>query len=438
MARLCFIALFTLVTTGLLGSGSQVCAARDVRFSSATFEGAKSCKDKYPANKTYERAYLDIINQKCWSCPKGYSRTMAPSPNMKNACKKPNPMVKAKFHSKATGALKNQCKGSPWLRQKKCWTCPSGYRRSLKMSGEAPLCNPRVKHRRAKAIERGQPGCKDGHWSPKFSGKCYTCPAGYKRNLARFNHDRDNDAKACLQSGPPPWFGKLFVSKRRGKLDQVLKDNQHLVKLAGQFVNRLRAIRADNDSAEGLRAITPAEFMQAGGGDLLEAACEKKFCTVTITGGADGSYFVGANVSGGIAFGAVWETDSTNDGNDKIDKNKDLASTGILTANLSGGTSVGGDAALNIGFWTSKFNEMKGFAHGIVIGGSAYQIGGNASAWWLVRSNFKLFDWGAWFDFAEDEKDVFGGFSIGYQGGLSAEGEYNWGYTWNWGEAVSN
>ncbi|MBI1424885.1 MAG: hypothetical protein GC149_15670 [Gammaproteobacteria bacterium] len=75
---------------------------------------------------------------------------------------------------------------------------------------------------------------------------------------------------------------------------------------------------------------------------------------------------------------------------------------------------MGGDASINVGFWKASYNKLYGFAQGIVLGGSYAEVGVNGSAWWAIN-------WGA--------KDEFAGFSVGYQGGLSAEAEYDWGYT---------
>lgn len=414
-------------------------AAADVfEHRKATYEGDKSCAARFPADANYERAKLNIVNQACWACPKGYKRTLNPSPRAAKACKKGGGMryIFATRHGKAKFLKK--CGSGRFSEEGFCWSCPSGYKRApLRNDGKGQAsCKRRLTTYHSPATRRGEGGCAKGQWSPSFSGKCYSCPTGYKRNLTRLNHDRDNDPKACVRFQPPAWFAKSFVSERKAKLDAVLEANKRVIELAAAFVANLKEVRSNNGSAEGLRAMTAQEFLDAGGGEMLQAACENSFCTVTITAGADGSYFVGANVSGGIAWGTVWETDDTDDGNDIIDSNKDLASAGVLTANLSGGASVGGDGGINIGFWRPRFNAMKGFGHGIVVGGSAYAVGGNASAWWIVQSNFELFDWGTWFDFAEEERDEFAGFSIGWQGGLSAEGEYNWGYTWNWGDAV--
>ncbi len=432
------------VTSLLLGLvlvfalGARSSSAEAFAYSRATYEGEKSCAARFPADANHEQAKHNIINQACWACPKGYKRTLNPSPSADKACKKGGGTryIHATRHGKSK--LLQKCGEGRFSEEGSCWSCPSGYKRApLRNDGIGQAsCKRTLTTHYSAATRRGDAGCGKGQWSPLLSGKCYSCPAGYKRNLMRVNQDRENDPKACFRFEPPKAFQNNFVAERRAKLDEVLAENQHVIELAAAFVKNLKKVRSGNDSADGLRTMTAQEFRDAGGVEMLEAACESNFCTVTITAGGDGSYFVGANVSGGIAWGTVWETEDSDDGNDKIDKNKDLASAGVLTANLSGGASWGLDGSINIGFWRSKFNEMKGFAHGIVVGGAASTVGGNASAWWIVKSNFNLFDWNTWFDFAEEEKDEFVGFSIGWQGGLSAEGEYNWGYTWNWGDAV--
>lgn len=205
-----------------------------------------------------------------------------------------------------------------------------------------------------------------------------------------------------------------FLKDHINQTRESLKNNQNLIKMAGEFLTNLDRIRKQKGRTGGYAKVTKQDIREAGGLDLLMASCDEGFPSISITAGVDGSYGIGANGSAGIAFGLVAECGDKNDGNDLIDRNTDFSITTLGTINGSIGPSAGLDASVNIGIWKKPYNELWGFAQGIVIGGSYAQAGLNGSAWWLINKH---------------EKDEFGGISVGYQGGLSLEGEYNWGYT---------
>ena len=425
---------WAVLAAAVLGLSTPNVARAELSFQSARDEGPRRCKNRYPADGRYAVAKFNLLKPGCWSCPAGYSRTLVPKPDAAKACKKPFPMRRAQPVGRPTGLMK-VCKGAPWKAKGRCWTCPDGYRRSLKSDRGHPLCKPKAKPRFRPAVRRGDAGCKKGQWAPALSKKCFSCPAGYVRNPARLTRNRAGDPKACMKLAPSRAFQRKFLDKFSAPARRVLAANPKLLELAGRFAANLAKRGTKNNRAKGLRALSKQDFLDAGGGEMLQEACSKKLCTVTITAGGDGSYFAGANVSGGIAFGTAWEGPNSQDGNDLIDKDKDLATAGVLTANLSAGTSVGGDAGINISFWKAPYNQLKGFGHGIVVAGSYAQYGGNASVWWSINFAWEDDDW-RWYDWdLGDDQDEFAGFSIGYQGGLSAELEYNWGYTWNWGDS---
>ncbi|HAI96901.1 MAG: hypothetical protein CL866_02645 [Cycloclasticus sp.] len=109
--------------------------------------GKSACSGMYPRNKKFEKAKNSLVKGGRWSCPKGYERSKHPSPDKPKSCKKKN-KKKVKFAFNATwgGTI---CKGKEnWLKNKKCWVCPAGFKRSLKETSNGhPLCKPRKKYR---------------------------------------------------------------------------------------------------------------------------------------------------------------------------------------------------------------------------------------------------------------------------------------------------
>jgi hypothetical protein len=205
-----------------------------------------------------------------------------------------------------------------------------------------------------------------------------------------------------------------FIREHISQTKALLSQNQDLIKLAGDFARKLTRILRQKGKTGSLTHISKADIRDAGGVRLAMAACGQGFPSVSVTGGVDGSYGVGINGSGGVAFGLEGECGDKNDGNDWIDRNTDFGIAPLGTINGSIGASVGADASINVGFWKSSYNKLRGFAQGVVVGGSYAEVGANGSAWWTIN-------WGA--------KDQFAGISVGYQGGLDAEAEYDWGYT---------
>ena len=55
----------------------------------ATYHGTARCDTKYRRTRKLEKAFLHAYNLTCWSCPKGYKRSIDPNVAGKRACVKP-------------------------------------------------------------------------------------------------------------------------------------------------------------------------------------------------------------------------------------------------------------------------------------------------------------------------------------------------------------
>ena len=185
----------------------------------------------YPITEKVERAsfeakhgcptgtFFDPRNGgECWSCPSGFNRTWDPV-HWGTACSKSwaGPFSKAAKHAKKPGS----CPGGSFfdpIDGGTCWSCPSGYRRTLYSVKDYNACAKTIGTQYARATMVKNMGCNptaaeqkrlnityDANgavWQPgapqPFAdlglGKCYTCPTVDNSN---------NDILLTLRSGEP-------------------------------------------------------------------------------------------------------------------------------------------------------------------------------------------------------------------------------------------
>ena len=135
----------------------------------------------------------DIGTGKCWSCPSGYKRTVA-AVTGPNACEKPGGerLTKTISGGKGTGLLGTDCRpGYFWDPNGKCYKCPNGYNRTTHPVTSNKACSQKVNSKFIRAKQLGSAGCNRGFYDIG-TGKCWTCPSGYKRTTFAVN-----GSKAC-------------------------------------------------------------------------------------------------------------------------------------------------------------------------------------------------------------------------------------------------
>jgi len=142
--------------------------------------------------------FFDIGKWQCWSCPRGFKRTIF-SVDSAKACAKANKKIRGEFGKAAFGGP--VCpKGSFYdpARDGECWSCPKGYKRSAASIRSKNACFVPAKeafkkintHKKATGIFKTD--CPKGQfWDAKW-GKCHSCASGYKRTGYAVNH-----ARAC-------------------------------------------------------------------------------------------------------------------------------------------------------------------------------------------------------------------------------------------------
>ncbi|MBM3847530.1 MAG: hypothetical protein FJ405_14760, partial [Verrucomicrobia bacterium] len=188
--------------------------------------------------------FWDLGTGGCWTCPSGYSRTVFPVTTA-SACEQFIPAV----FSSAT-RFDGLCPaGQFWdILTGFCWSCPGGYARTVFAVTGGAACekvNPAVF---SAATRFGKYACQDrgvGWFLDIGRNECWSCE-GWIRNL----NPVDSEA-AC--TGPQPLFGDLAIDLarnglwfkpqservlRRGALAQAVFWGGHPKNVFGTFWNR--------------------------------------------------------------------------------------------------------------------------------------------------------------------------------------------------------
>lgn len=133
-------------------------------------------------------AFFDVIDGgTCWACPAGYQRTLS-SVKGEKACRQEGKTLYAKAtdHGKGWGMLGTNCDpGEFWDPNGRCYSCPKGYSRTTHAvtSGKACVKTTQTLHARAQ-LHGGANNCGAGtFYDPIQGGTCWTCPSGYGRTV---------------------------------------------------------------------------------------------------------------------------------------------------------------------------------------------------------------------------------------------------------------
>ncbi len=147
-------------------------------------------------------SFLDPRNGgECWSCPSGYSRGTVYGVNTDKACSKSVAKVRAKAsYDYDTGSLLKACKSGtfPKALTSKCYKCASGYSHDAAMSvSDSGVCYKAAYTAYTSAAKISSLAgviCPSGQlFDPINGGSCWTCPAGYNRELLQ----SVDTSKAC-------------------------------------------------------------------------------------------------------------------------------------------------------------------------------------------------------------------------------------------------
>jgi hypothetical protein len=168
----------------------------------ATNGGSLSISNEYkPATKGGKigcggNTFFDPIDGgTCWTCPNGYKRTVF-SVKSGKACERAayEQFSKANRHSRGGGLLGTDCPGGQfWDPNGYCYSCPNGYSRTAHPVTSGKACSQRVHaDYQPASLENSAKTCGSGYFFDIGTGKCWSCPDGYKRTVFKVNGE-----KAC-------------------------------------------------------------------------------------------------------------------------------------------------------------------------------------------------------------------------------------------------
>ena len=121
----------------------------------------------------------------CWTCPSGFRRTVF-SVKSDKACERAASEVFAKAIFKKHFSVIDPCKGGQFadVTTGKCYSCPSGYRQVVLANVNSPKkCVKTVPASYSRATKVGKYGGCDRGFYDVGTNKCWTCPSGYKRTV---------------------------------------------------------------------------------------------------------------------------------------------------------------------------------------------------------------------------------------------------------------
>jgi hypothetical protein len=341
-----------------------------------------SCKATYPAKGKYAAAFYDMIDGgTCWSCPKGYKRTAA-SVKAKNACvgfKKAT--YKGKYGCKRKyggGAFYDPRKGG------ECWTCPRGYKRTLEAVTSGKACSKGVFGPFSRATRKGKSGCNSGFKDPIDGGTCWSCPRGAKRTVFSVKSNKACEVPTKAQLQGKYLGGKKMSAAGKRKLKNlsqqfsnknsgIMKELNGLYKLlngklAGAFRGKAleNAVKTgnynavwskiDQDMKPILRKIRKLE--------RETYTSLRDFTVLSISVSAEGSAFVGGSVEQGIL---IYFNDINN-----------IKVRGFTEYGATVTTSVGIGVGVSVGIWRASETDCgAGFGVSVSVGiGKIAEVGG--------------------------------------------------------------
>lgn len=171
--------------------------------------GQSACQGRQATLMSFARgtcpsgSFFDLGKWSCWTCSSGYERTAA-AVDTDRACRKPDPNARGEFGSATyRGPL---CPAGTFhdpIRGGECYSCPSGYSRSLAHIDAPNACFKAAGEEYSTATRHQSTiwphDCWGGgkFWDGYSGGACWSCPSGYNRTASRIT-----ESWACSKSVP--------------------------------------------------------------------------------------------------------------------------------------------------------------------------------------------------------------------------------------------
>jgi len=185
---------------------------------------AKATKTQNASNCP-KGSFLDIGLGTCWSCPKGYSRTVFHSVKSSKACKKGaySSYRKASKKRKNSYVAQGCPRGQFWDVYGgngllgACYKCPSKYSRTATHVNNSKSCKKRIGASFKKASKKGNFICpKTSFFDPRKGGECWSCPSKFNRNANPVTSDKSCTAKKACDGNNVEARGKCYAKGQCG------------------------------------------------------------------------------------------------------------------------------------------------------------------------------------------------------------------------------
>ena len=338
MSRLAALALHVCAVAALVFSLPPPAYAQGIiREEPATFTGTMGC----PAG-----SFLDIGRGDCWTCPSATpARTIFPVTSA-DACERPlgEEFRRATGPKNPTGLIGTDCQKGWFLDigHGKCYSC-EGYNRTAYAVTDARACSRLVGVKRARAtLVRENAYCPAGSFQHMLSGKCYSCPEYYDRNLRTGDDPSKFNACTLTDAG---------IARERG----LAKANELAPQMADAMI---AALTLSNDSSTKARinakdSALAADASQATGANpcVLDAF---NAWTLGATAGADAIIGVAGESGMAVDIRKAAREGATQQ------RNAYWYASGGWSLGLNAGASAGA----SYGCWVDDNNALGGDSHG--------------------------------------------------------------------------
>ena len=428
-----FTPIIFLLSTNAIG-------AELVEYSRATKEDKfGTCPLLYPKKDNLSTAFRDGLSESCYSCPKGYVRSIT-SINSSDACVKvdltPNYRA-AKFETKANvpGAFWDPRNGGEWW---KCpaayprrtlnavtdptacatkslwpneklakatflgtaktypkrssaafwdprnggewWSCPAGYFRTVAPVNASNACRKAPASFAAKAVRRGSRGCPTGAFAHGLAGECYSCPDGFSRSLA-IGDDLSKLNTACVKVDVAGFADEQIRQRLLQAIDE-LNLPQTIDEIETTYGSVVQFLETNSDV---VAEIVSKEVNESRRKQLVQSLgdyFDKMGKDLLQWNPKSTSLGFAGDASYGIGVAATdpmvaWKLDSNL---------TSLNDWGLYwAANGSLGAAGGVSVAPEIGYWTDNPRDLAGPAFGVSFGGSV-KVGISVTYWWALQA----------------------------------------------------
>jgi len=336
-----FFKLFTPLIAAMLALGVFAAPAQAVDRVPADYVGrfVTSCKDYH------KKGFLDVGLGDCYRCPSSAPSRSVSSVKGGKACFKKAHLAykKAKRHGKPKGrVVKTKCPSGQFLdvRKGRCYSCPSGYKRTARKVTSKKSCSRRIGKSHKSAINLGDHGCPSGSWRHGLTSKCYTCPKGSVRN-AKIGNPGDIDACTFTNIGDATNKARILGAAPAASKHSKKKRSTLALDL-GEIVGEEQEKR---DDPNGYRRRKMADILDR------ELEADDGFKVVTLMGGANISFGGGYGHMRGFAMGH--------------NKDDELVCREVFTNSGTLGVSAGAGGGEEIGIWRVTMEDVAGETNGV-------------------------------------------------------------------------